>query len=91
MAAKGQSHIASLACRRWFYDGNCGVTCIGHDFENSFELFWNAIADEADARQIAIDTARAIHLGPEIDEDEVAVFNGNVCGSRGLKMGIAAV
>ena len=48
-------------------------------------------ADEADAGQVAVDGAGLVELGPEVDQDEVALADRGVVVGPGLVMRVAAV
>ena len=64
----------------------------GHDPEDLLVLGRDLLADEADPRQIAVDGPRFVQLGPQVDEDEIALFHRRIVGAGGrLVVRVAAV
>src|SRR5262249_32629060 len=71
--------------------GDRRVAGAGHDLKDRLVLFGNAIADEADAGQVAVDASGLVELGPEVDQDEIAAADRRVGFGVGLVVRIAAV
>lgn len=72
--------------------GDGGVTGAGDDGEDFLIFFRDGGTDEGDPGEVAVDSARAVELGPEVEEDEVALADGGIVGSGlGFEVGIAAV
>ncbi len=67
------------------------IASLGDSLENLFILLRHSLADEPDPRQVAIDRFRPIHLGPEVDQDEVPLPDRRIVLRRVLEMRIAAV
>ncbi len=57
---------------RLFHARNGGVTRGGDDPENLFAFRRNLGADESHPREIAVNSAWPIELGPEVDQHQVA-------------------
>ena len=63
----------------------------GDDLKDRLVLVRHFAADEAGPRQIAVDSARLIELGPQIDENEIALADGAIAVGSGRVVRIAAV
>ncbi len=64
----------------------------GDDLKDVAVRFRYALADVTDTCEVAVDAARTVQLGPEVDEDEIAGRDRRVVGAGGgLEVGIAAV
>jgi len=85
-AAEGPSGGEGL-----FDQGDRCVAGLGDDLEDGGVLLGDGLADEADAGQVAVDAAGPVHLGPEVDQDEVALADLGVAAGHGLVVRVAAV
>ncbi len=71
--------------------GDGGVAGLRHDLKDLFIFLGDLGADKAGPGEVAIDRSRFVELGPEIDQDEVALADDAIGTRLRLVMGVAAM